>query len=86
MPLIKASITAQNFDIMWYYVTFFDSSIDISDARMNVNDCSLLRAENKRGGVCKFYKTYLLVIRRTELSNLHEYLVSEITAAKEKCF
>ena len=37
------------------------------------------------GGVCIYYKNYLPVIRRTDLSDLQECIVAEITVDKE-CF
>ena len=42
MLLIEAFITAQNFDIIYLPETFIDSSIDISDIRINLNGYSLL--------------------------------------------
>ena len=63
MPLIEAFITTQNFDIICLSEIFLDSSIDISDTRININDYSLLRADHpsntKHGGVCIYYKNYL---------------------------
>ena len=70
--------------------TFLDSSIDISDTRININSCSLMTANHpsntKRGGVCMYCKNYLPVIRRTDLSDLQECIVAEITVDKERCF
>ena len=64
MSLIEAFITAQNFDITCLSETFLDSSTDISDTRINLNNYSLLRADSpsniKRGGVCIHCKDYLL--------------------------
>ena len=70
-------------------VTFLESSIDISDTRINIDGYSLMRADHpsntKRGGVCMYYKNYLPVIRRTDLFNLQEWIVAEITVDKENC-
>ena len=56
MLLIEAFITTHNFDIICLSETFLDSSIDISDTRININGHSLLRAghpsNTKRGSVC----------------------------------
>ena len=88
--LIEAFITTHNFDIICLSETFLDSSIDISDTRININGYSLLRADHpsntKRGGVCMYYKNYLPVIRRTDLSDLQECIVAEVTVDKERCF
>ena len=46
MPLIEAFITTHNFDIICLSETFLDSSIDISDTRININGYSLLRADH----------------------------------------
>ena len=90
MPLIEAFIKTHNFDIICLSETFLDSSIDISDTRININGYSLLRADHpsntKRGGVCMYYKNYLPVIRRTDLSDLQECIVAEVTVDKERCF
>ena len=89
MPLIEAFITTHNFDIICLSETLLDSSIDISDTRVNINGYSLLRGDhpsnNKRGGVCMYYKNYLPVIRRTDLSGLQECIVAEVTVDKERC-
>ena len=61
-----------------------------SDTRINIKGYSLLRADHpsntKRSGVCMYYKNYLLVIRRTDLSDFQECIVAEITVDKESCF
>ena len=43
-------------------------------------------SNTKRGGVCMYCKNYLPVIRRTDLSDLQECIVAEITVDKERCF
>ena len=56
MLLIEVFIKTHNFDIICLSETFLDSSMDISDTRININGYSLLRADHpsntKRGGVC----------------------------------
>ena len=70
--------------------TFLGSRINISDTRININGYSLWRADHssntKSGSVCMYCKYYLPVIRRTDLSDLQECIVAEITVAKERCF
>ena len=70
--------------------TFLDSSIDISDTRINIYGVSLLRADHpgntKRGGICMYYKNHLPVIRRTDLSDLQECINAEFTVDKERYF
>ena len=88
--LIEAFITIHNLGITCLSETFLDSSIDVSDTRINTNGYSLLRADHpsntKRGGVCMYYKSYLPVIRRIDLSDLQECIFAETTVDKEKCF
>ena len=43
-------------------------------------------SNTKRGGVCMYCKNYLPVVRRTDLSDLQECIVAEITVDKERCF
>ena len=58
--VIEAFITTRNLCIIFLLETFLDSSIDISDTRININDYSLLRADHpsntKHGGVYMHYK------------------------------
>ena len=61
-----------------------------SDTRININGYSLLRADHpnntKGGGVCIYYKNYLLVIKRTNLPDLQQCIVAGVTVDKERCF
>ena len=70
--------------------TFRDSSIPIDDNRLSIPGYSMMRADHpsntKRGGVCLYYKEHLRIIRRNDISNLKECLVTEITAKNERCF
>ena len=69
---------------------FLDSSTNITDTRINLNSYQLSWADHpcitSRGGVLVYYKDYLTLIRRTDLSNFQEGLVTEITIDKEKYF
>ena len=90
IPLIEAFIKTHNFDIIYLLETFLDSSIDISDTRININGYTLLRADHpsntKGSGVCMYYKNYLPVIRRTDLSDRQDCIVAEVSVDKERCF
>ena len=50
----------------------------------------MMRADHpsntKRGGVCLYYKEHLPIIRRDDISNLQECLVTEITVKNKRCF
>ena len=69
--------------------TFLDSTIPRNDENININGYSLLRVDHpndiKRGGVCIYFKEYLSLIRRSNLSNMKECLVTEINVNNEKC-
>ena len=90
ISLVEAFIKTNNFDIICLSETFLNSTIDISDTRININGNSLLRADHlsntKRCGVCMYFKSYLLVIKRTELSDLQKCIVAEVTVDKGRCF
>ena len=57
---------------------------------MQINRYSLLRADHpnniKRAGVCIYFKASLPSIRRNDLTNLKDCLVTEINVNNEKCF
>ena len=77
-----------NFDIICLPETFLDSSVDISDTRVNINGYSLLRVDHpsdtKRSGVCVYYKDYLPL--QIVFYNFQVFLVTKITIGKEKRF
>ena len=74
VSLIETFITAHNLDIVWLSETFLDSTTPHNDGY------SLLRVDHpnniKRGGLC--FKKYLPLIRRRDLNNMKECLVTEI--------
>ena len=91
MSLIEALVTTHNFDIICLLGAFLGSSIDISDTRRNINGYSLMRADHPSntkhdGGVCMYYKNYLPVLRGTDLYDLQECIVADITVDKERHF
>ena len=60
------------------------------DVRISIPVYNLLRANHpsnaKRGGVCIYYKDHLPIIKRNDLCQLHECLVTELRIGKKKCF
>ena len=88
MLLIEAFITTSNFDIVCLSETFLDSTIPDDDVNIQINGYSLLRADHpsniKRGGVCIYFKESLPLIRRNDLTNLKDCLVTEINVNNEK--
>ena len=89
IPLIEAFINTHNFYIICLSETFLDSTIPQNDENINIKGYSL-RADHpgnsKRGGVCLYYKEYLLFIARNDISCMQECLVTELSMNNEKCF
>ena len=87
LSLLEGYINVNISDIICLSETFLDSSIPIDGNRLNIPGCSMMRADHpsntKRGGVCLYYKEHLRIIRRNDISNLKECLVTEITAKNE---
>ena len=85
-----AFITSNNFDILCLSQTYLDSTIPIDYVNMEINGHSLLRADHpndiKRRGVCIYFKESLPLIRRNDLINTKNCLVTEINVNNEKYF
>ena len=43
-------------------------------------------SNTKRGGVCIYYKDHLPIIKRNDLCQLHDCLVTKLRIGKKKCF
>ena len=88
LQLIGTYTATNNFDIVCLSETFLDSSIPNDENRINIAGYSLLRADHpsntKKGGVCLYYKDFLLLIRKYDITDLKECLVMEITVENEK--
>ena len=58
--------------------------------RLSIPGHSMMKADHpsntKRGGVCLYYEEHLAIIRRDDIFNLKECLVTEITIKNERCF
>ena len=87
LSLLEGCINVNDINIICLSGTFLDSSIPIDDNRLSIPGYSMMRADHpsntKRGGVCLYYKEHLRIIRRNDISNLKECLVTEITAKNE---
>ena len=91
VPLVEAFITSNNFDLVYCLSeTFLGSTIPNDDVNIQINGYSLLRADHanniKGGGVCIFFKESLPLIRRNDLTNLKDCIVTEINVNNDKCF
>ena len=76
-------MNVNDLDIVCLSETFLDSSIPIDDNRLSIPGYSMMRADHpsntKRSEVCLYYKEHFLIIWRDDISNLKEFLVTEIT-------
>ena len=86
--LVNDSVT-NDYDIICLTETFLDSLIENDDDRISIPGYNILRTDHpcngKRGGVCIYYKDLLPIIKRNDLCQLHEYLITELRIGKKKC-
>ena len=90
LPLIKAGVATNNFDIVCLSKTFLDSSISNDNNKINIPEYSLIRADHpsntKKEGVSIYYKNFSALIKKDHITDLKKRLVTEITVDNEKCF
>ena len=89
VSLLQAIATKHEYDIKCLLETFLDSSFNAHDNRINIEKYNLLRADHtndNKGGICIYFKENLLILRRDDLCNLTECLLTEIRMGKKKCF
>ena len=60
------------------------------DPRLAIDGYNLIRCDNptdtKKGGVCVYFREYLPLVRRSDLSNLEECLVLEVRSGRKRSF
>ena len=90
MFILEGYINVNDIDMICLSEPFLDSSVPIDDNRLSIPSYSMMRADHpsntKRGRICLYYKAHLPIIRRDDVSNLKECLVTEITVKNEGCF
>ena len=90
VSLLHTLTVTNDYDIICLTETFLDSSTDNDDDRISIPGYILLRtghpSNTKRGGVCIYYKDHLPIIKRNDLCQLHECMVTEMRIGKNKCF
>ena len=70
--------------------TFLDSTIHHNNGNINIKSYSLLGVDHpnniKQEGICMNFKESLPLIRGSDLSNMKEYLVTEINVSNKSAF
>ena len=81
MFLLKAYIAIYKFDIICISETYLDSSTPSDDNNLEISGYNLVHSDhpsnNKRGGVCIYYKTFLH-LRIVNVQYLQESISFEI--------
>ena len=90
VALLSAFLSTHDFDVLCLSETFLDSSITDDDPRLSINGYKLFRRDHpsntKQGGVCIYYKDYLPLVERVDLTDLYECLVCEIKFGRNHLF
>ena len=85
---LKAFIAVHKFDIICLSETYLDSSGAPDDDNLLISGYSLVRSDhpsnNKRGGVCVYYKTFL-PMRVLDIQYLHECINFELKIGDKLC-
>ena len=88
ISLLTAYVLVHNFDITCLSETYLNSEISTDDQNLEIPGYYLLRADhpsnNKRGGVCIFYRTNL-TLRILNISYLSECITFEISIGNKIC-
>ena len=88
ISLLTAYVLVHNFDIICLSETYLNSEISTDDKNLEIPGYYLLRADhpsnNKRGGVCIFYRTNL-PLRVLNISYLNKCITFEISVGNKVC-
>ena len=88
VSLLKACVTAHKMDIICLSETFLDSSIQSDNDNLEISEYNLVRSDyssnNKRGGVCIYYKA-LLPLRVIDICFLRECITFEGVIGDKQC-
>ena len=81
LSLLESYINVNDIDIICLLKTFLDSSLPIDDNSLSIPGYSMIKVDHpsntKRGRICLYYKEHLPIIRRDDISNLKECLITE---------
>ena len=87
--MFQAQISIHDFDIICLSETFLNSDYSLDDPRLN-DGYDILRCDHpsdtKRGGVCVYFKDFLNLKRRDDISTLDECIICEIKVGNAKYF
>ena len=86
---LESLAVAHSLDLICVSETFLDSSFHRDDNRLKIKGYEMIRSDfpgnQKRGGVCVYYREDLPIEIRHDLSSLDECLVLEIMVKRSKC-
>ena len=86
--LLKAYIAIHKFDIICKSKTYLDSSTPSDDNNLEISGYTLVRSDhssdNKRGGVCIYYKSFLS-LRILSAQYLQERICFELILGEKTC-
>ena len=90
VSLLQTGPVTNDYDIICHTETVLDSSTENDDDRISIPGYNLLPADHpcntKRESVCIYYKDHLPVVKRNDLCQLYECLVTMSRIGKKKCF
>ena len=88
VSLLKAYITAHKMDIICLSETYLDSTIQSDNDNLEIPGYNLVRSDhpsnNKRGGVCIYYKASL-PLRVIDICFLQECIIFEVMIGDKQC-
>ena len=86
--LLRAYIAVHKFDVICLSETYLDSTVASDDENLEITGYNLVRsdhpANNERGGVCLYYKTYL-PLRVLDIQYLNECINFELKIGDKLC-
>ena len=88
ISLLQAYILQHNYDIICLSETFLNSSVESNGDRISIDGYNLIRSDHPRDSkkVCIYYQRHITLIKRDDICNLDNCLVTEIRSKDEKYF
>ena len=87
---LESFLSVHKFDIICLSETFLNSYHSNNDVRIKLNGYDCIRCDhpndNKRGGVCMYYREHIPIVKRDDISPLQECLVTEVKVKGHKYF